>query len=242
MLKVAIFVEGKGELVFVRSLICKLFEMEKISFSCFELVGTALRKARFQHKNEVADIHFQITNVGNDSRVSSIIIDEEKTLISQDFQVIIGLRDMFCQQYNNTSTIGIDPATEAKIRSSIEKNLARLQDRSRVSFYFSVMELESWYLAMYPILKKIDASLNKDLILEKLNIDLEKIDVETIYKPSNTLDKIYQLTGKSYDKTQSNAEALSNAFCISDIEAATSLAKNKSLRDFYDGLVRIKQL
>jgi len=71
--KIAIFVEGQGELIFIRKLLVLLNEPAQISFGCFKLYGHAQQEVPYQYKNPYAKVHFNIINVGNDERVLTVI-------------------------------------------------------------------------------------------------------------------------------------------------------------------------
>ncbi len=66
MKKVAIFVEGQGEQIFVRHLIKNLIEPNKFSFECLCLRAENLDKVPYTHKNEYAEVHFLIINAQGD--------------------------------------------------------------------------------------------------------------------------------------------------------------------------------
>jgi len=72
MKKIAIFVEGQGEQIFIRNLLfCgDLVNLSEVSFECIDLRGNP---TPFPYRNPNAEVHFQIVNVGNDEKVLSAI-------------------------------------------------------------------------------------------------------------------------------------------------------------------------
>ncbi len=60
MKKVAIFVEGQGEQIFVRHLLNNLIGANQLSFECLCLRAGNLDKVPYTHKNEQAEVHFLI--------------------------------------------------------------------------------------------------------------------------------------------------------------------------------------
>jgi len=108
MKKVAVFVEGQGEQIFVRHLLNYLIEPTKFSFECLCLRAGNLDRVPYTHKNEPAEIHFLIINAQGDGSVLPAIKKREQGLLRQDYHKIIGLRDMYSQAYCEISPGVID--------------------------------------------------------------------------------------------------------------------------------------
>ncbi|MEN8220838.1 MAG: hypothetical protein ABFS56_31685 [Pseudomonadota bacterium] len=80
MQKIAVFVEGQGELIFIRNLLYYLVDPAQLSFECFKLHANLQQEVPYEYKNPNAQIHFQIINVGNDERVLDVIKEREERL------------------------------------------------------------------------------------------------------------------------------------------------------------------
>ena len=64
MKKIAIFVEGQTELIFVREYLLKQFEYQGIDLECRNLFkDEKIQSAEYDFPNNEAEIHFQIINV-----------------------------------------------------------------------------------------------------------------------------------------------------------------------------------
>lgn len=63
------------------------------------------------------------------------------------------------------------------------------------------MELESWILALSFIFERFHKDLSNEKIKEVLGVNLKEINPEnSVFHPSDLLNKILQIVGQSYDK------------------------------------------
>lgn len=242
MKKIAIFTEGQGELIFVRQLIQKLFDASNVSFECFEL-----RKSfdpipvPYSVVIPTANLYFQIINVGNDTKVLSAILKRQKKLIESDFE-ILGLRDMYSREYKKESL----EINSSVIDSFIEDINALIQEETsnpdKIHLFFAIMELEAWFLSMYPIFEKISPTLTTKFINSKLGFDLAAIDPEiTFFNPAKQVDQIFRLIGKEYGKSKSDMEKIVSKMDDSDILAIVESTKCKSFTAFINKVIEIGQ-
>ncbi len=102
MKKVAVFTEGRGELIFVRNLLPKVFGCEDLSFECFELHSGEFQGVPYRDIRPNSTIHFLIVNVANDGKVITAIKEREAALLKRGYDVIIGLRDVYSEAYRKT--------------------------------------------------------------------------------------------------------------------------------------------
>ena len=103
MRKVAIFTEGQSEQIFIRHLLLQVMDCSKISFRCLRLYAGRDIPAKYDYLNPNAEIHFLIVNVGQDEKVLSILKEREANLIRKGFDRIVGLRDMYSEEYSKRS-------------------------------------------------------------------------------------------------------------------------------------------
>jgi hypothetical protein len=59
-IKIAFFVEGQGELIFIRNILFHLLDPSIFSFKCLKLHAGNLKDAPYEQINPSAYIHFQI--------------------------------------------------------------------------------------------------------------------------------------------------------------------------------------
>lgn len=187
MRKIAIFVEGQSELIFVRNLLYHLLDSTKFSFECFKLHANSQQEVPYEYNNPHAEVHFQIISVGNDERVLDAIKERKDRLLNKGFTKIIGLRDMYSKAYRNESKNINDKVTQQFIEA-VTTAIAEMDNADKISFHFAIMELEAWWLSMYNLFTKINKLLTVRFIEEKLGYNLSQIDPEHFFiQPVNSI-------------------------------------------------------
>jgi hypothetical protein len=87
-------------------------------------------------------------------------------------------------------------------------------------FLLCIMETEAWFIAEPDHFLKISPLLTKEFINERIGINIETIDVESLDTPAYTLNEIYSIAGETYDKTNAsiartiNSLDLITLYCI----------------------------
>ena len=189
MKKIAVFVEGQSELIFIRNYLYKMIDNSRLSFECVKLYEERMQKvkhSKFSSPN--ADYYFLIVDVGNDSRVTSAIKERANNLIRNGYSKVLGIRDMYCQEYDQRSPNKINEDISKQFIDASLKIINNMGNSQDIIIIFSIMELEAWFLGMYNIFEKIDARLSIDFIENKLNYNLKDIDPQNIfYRPSKEL-------------------------------------------------------
>lgn len=234
MTKIAIFVEGQTELVFVREYLLKSYAYQNISIHCYTLFrDDSFNTTEYAYPNENAANYFQIINVGNDNAVLTRLLNREEYLWNVGFNRIIGLRDMYSKNYRED--VSINGVIDKQLNiDTIEATYKTLQNRAKqpdkIDFCFAIMEGESWILGFHNCFEKINPKLTSSYIKEKLGFDLETIDPETtFFHPASTLRKIYELAEENYNKSKGNIEAIMSALEETDF---TNLAKSGKCQSF----------
>ena len=232
MIKIAIFTEGQGELIFVRYLLPLLIESERLSFECMDLRAGRLFPVPYKHCPPNASIHFQIVNVGNDERVASVIEETQENLISKGYDKIIGLRDMFSAAYRKRSNHIDDTVTESFIQAH-QRTIQQMSNADKIHICFAIMELESWFLSMYNLFERIHPDLVCSYIESKLSLNLETTNPETeFFHPTKKLGEILGLVGIKYGKSKDQMESISSKIIATDIDDAFENGRSTSLRTF----------
>jgi hypothetical protein len=233
--KVAVFVEGQSELIFVRNLLYHLIESAKFSFECFKLHANSQQEVPYEYKNPHAEVHFQIINVGNDEKVLDAIKERKDRLLSKGITKIIGLRDMYSKAYRIKSKNIIDDDVTQQFIEAVTTAIAEMNNADKISFHFAIMELEAWWLSMYNLFSKINELLTVIFIEEKLGYNLSKIDPEkAFFHPAHELDKILKLVGVSYKKHFDDVESITSKMDYSDISDALNNNRCDCFRKFCD--------
>lgn len=239
MRKVAIFVEGQTELIFVRRFLSMIIDPSKLSFECMELVAHGLSYVLFSYSSPSPEVHFMIINAHSDEGVLSSIDEREKNLIEKGgYEKIIGLRDMYSEIYTKLSHGAINDDVSNQIIQRHNLTIQKMTYRDRIKLYFAIMEIEAWFLAMYNIFQRIDSVLTVEYIGEKLGFDLRRIDPQkAFYKPSNQLRDVFLLSGRYYNKKESDIENITSKMELADFDTATENNRCECLDAFYQEVI-----
>ena len=147
MKRIAIFVEGQSELIFIRNLLLVIIDNLKLSFECLKLHGEKQEPAPYKYSPPTAAVYFLIINVGGDTKVGSAIKEKGKKLFDSGYDEIIGLRDMYCEAYQKRSPDNIDDKLSQSLIEGVNKIIQTLVNAEKITIYFSIMEIESWILS-----------------------------------------------------------------------------------------------
>jgi hypothetical protein len=235
MNKVAIFVEGQSELIFVRRFLPLVLGWDKISFECLELYASRMKPVPYKHPNKNAETHFWILNVRNDEGVLSTIKGREKGLIQQGYDKIIALRDMYSEKYCKRSPREINKNVTRAFIEKAHKEIAKMSEPARIKMHFAIMELEAWFLGMYNIFERLNSALNINYIKKKLGFDLSTIDPQIeFFKPADIVDKVLQLVNSQYKKSEHDIESICSKIDTNDFSNAFENGRCISFKNFCD--------
>jgi hypothetical protein len=201
MKKLAIFVEGQTEQIFVESLLFYLTRSHDISVE---------KKRGFGGKNNYrhfitlsspdgdAPYYILIIDCSNDGRVLTDIRDEYDGLMRQNYDMILGLRDIYPHSHSDFR----------KLRR-IANNLMPDYGPVKPIICFAVLEIETWFIAETSHFRKINPRLTRKFIKKMTGIDPFDQNLETSLAPENNefrnspaseLNRIYKLVKRSYTK------------------------------------------
>jgi hypothetical protein len=192
MKKVAIFVEGWTEFFFISRLIEEMAGFGKVHQIMMHQHGGSPHLFRKLGSEDVADIELLLMNCCSDGKVKSFILENRGRLVNQGYSLIIGLQDLYPKPLEAWDRF------EAGLNEGLEypgiEMLMALQ----------VMEAEAWFLNESKHYEKIDSALTIQKIIEATNfnpaLDCAEVKVD---RPAKLLDRIYQIVGLRYTKTQS---------------------------------------
>lgn len=201
--KTAVFVEGQTELVFVRELLTKWFDYqaERLGFDCYALHNNEYRDVAYSFGNTDSEYYYMLVSVGNDSSVLSKIYARIRQLKSLNYQLVIGLRDMYSSQYIKDAKVRkIVPQINRMHIDYANQFIKESGDGDYIRLHFAIMEVEAWLLGMSQYLLAVSDKLTHSFIQAEIGLDLNKDPETSIFHPANSLDNIYRLIGKNYDK------------------------------------------
>lgn len=222
-MKIAIFVEGFTELNFVRELILRNFDYSDIQVKCSLLNSGQFQKINYDFPagcDLSGNINYHIICCQGDALISKIR-RRKKYLIQNGYTKIVGLRDVYSQEYSEYSNEVIDLKLIEEMAKKHDKALLQiLGDEIAGSISFAQMETECWYLSIPGFFEAKNEYLTIDIVRKIISSYGNPEDVEsTVYQPAKCLEKIYEEVGDIYSKKQHQAEALANYVTLDQVAA-----------------------
>lgn len=203
MKKIAFFVEGQTEQIFVNKLIKEILGSGNATIILKKISGgTNAPKHEFVRSYDISRkplYSVLIYDCGSDNRVKSEILDNIQSLRDSGYSYIVGLRDLY--------PLPIDEYQK------LEKGLNFLPYdmkgyKNVFDIIVAVREIETWFLAETSHFLKIDKRLTGRFIEKHLGFNPNHIDPLSREHPSEDLNQIYKLVGKSYTKKYWQIEKL----------------------------------
>ncbi len=194
MNKLAIFVEGYTEVVFVERLIEELAGKNHVLIQRRVIRGGSNANRTFRHVDgvkipTVQRYYVLIVDCGGDALVKTRIVEEHENLTKSGYSKIIGIRDV-----RPDFTREQIPRLEAELPRRIRTALIP------VEIYLAVMEVEAWFLAEATHYPRIDPAITVPAIRATLAFDPEVDDMGLRATPAIDLDNCYSIGGKQYKK------------------------------------------
>ncbi len=225
MLKLAFFVEGQTELIFVEYLIDEYFTHPFFTIESYQLIGNRAKTiTKRKHDRPDLEYYFLIFDVSGDSRVLSAINERAEYLITRNgYNGVIGLRDIYPNKKKDMK----------QIRSTFKMLFEGKSYSNKVKLSFAIMETEAWLLADYKLFERIDNRLTADFINKKLNINIDSDNLENYPKPSATMQNIFKLIDRNYKKKKRKVEEICSNInfenlCLNE----SNLSRIKSFKTF----------
>lgn len=236
MKKVLIITEGQTEQIFIKNTLFNLFDTSKFSLSCLKLRSGNWENVPFHHNSPNSLMYFLIINVQNDEKVLSYIKENEKNFFKKKYYQIIGLRDMYCENYEKSAS-DLNKKLNIDIKENSNKEISKMENSSKIKIFFAIMETEAWFLAMYSLLEKLNCTLNAGYISNKLEFNIKNLNPEEIFRPSELIFEIYNLIGMKYDKSRSCIEALTKNINYEDYNIGINNGRCVHLEAFLNELL-----
>lgn len=196
MRKLAFFVEGQTEALFVWKLLEKIAGGRYLTVEHKRASGgrKVIRTFRLVKRSEdIGQEYFVlIVDCGADRRVMSDIRDQYDGLAQSGYEAIVGIRDVYPVSYEDILRLRRGLAFGLR-ESPIEVVLA-----------LAVMEIEAWFIREYTHFARISPELTLERIIEEVGFNPSQDNVELRPHPSHDLDAIYRLVGFTYDKSGEN--------------------------------------
>lgn len=240
-MKIAVYVEGHTELIFVRELLLKWYDYDatKVGFRCYNLRDSAIPTYTTDYPfGDINSTYFyEIVNVGNDASVLSASIKNARRYQNLHYDRIVALRDMFsdtyhCESYRLCGERKIHPSLNERFKDGAMKSIKQRQLSDFISINFAIMEIECWLLGMGWYLEKEDKLLNQTYLCDNLGLNLDEDQETTVYHPAEMLSNIYQNIGKRYCKHEGDVNSIMSKLERNDFEMLLQLPKCNSFNTF----------
>ncbi|MBY0232909.1 MAG: hypothetical protein K2W96_26805 [Gemmataceae bacterium] len=194
MNRLAVFVEGYTEVVFVERLVEEIAGQDKVLIEHREIRGGATVRRTFAQVRAARPdtgqkYYILIVDCGGDHQVKSRILEEHEGLTKAGYQAILGLRDV-----RPDFTRDEIPRLERGLPYGIKTKLCP------VEILLAVMEVEAWFLAEATHLFRIDPAITAEAVKAALGFDPSADDMEQRDAPATDLAACYALGGKAYSK------------------------------------------
>ena len=199
MKKLAIFVEGKTEQIFVKKLLTEIAGKLHIFIEIKSRENSNSAKVIMKDSvTSATKFYVLLYNSCNDETVVSDMRELYNSLSIEGYERIIGLRDVY----------PIPIAEKSKLQRRLNYSLPK--GSIPINVVLAVMEIEAWFLAEYNHFIKIDASLTPDRIEELFGFNPQTDNMEERLKPSSDMKQIYNHLGKGYDKSEKQLNRLAS--------------------------------
>ena len=229
MRKVAVYVEGMTELVFVYHCIQAYYQSDWTAFHLdYVSVSPSDRIALMnRYGDETAENQFLLYNCGSDDSVIPTMKDRFQAHLRQGYERIIGLQDVFGARYFDVYKAGHQQIEWDKVNAMIhdlEATVSQLDASGTMQIRFSIMEIESWILAIPHLLKECFPGCPVD---EVLTVNPE---VSFVY-PFNMLSSLVP-----YAKKFSTVEGIFSRITKAHLDTLLQSGKCPSFVRFFDCL------
>lgn len=195
MKRMAFFVEGQTEQIFVNRLVRYMLGPKNTNIIQRRLRGgtNSPRQEITRHASLARKPSYEvlIIDCGADNRVKSEMLENLENLHENNYCFLIGLRDLYPLPLEEFEPL-------YKGLQFLPPRLKNKADKFEV--VIAVREIETWILSEKTHFQKIDKRLTPDFIQKKLGFDITKLAPLARVHPAADLDKIYKLVGQAYGK------------------------------------------
>lgn len=196
MKKIAFFVEGQTERIFVEKFLYEYLGGHNIELRSEKNWGRRGVEVIGERKNPNAIYYILIFDVGGDGGVSSAIKEKAEAMIADSgYNYLLALRDLYPR-----------PRTDKK---AVIEAFYRIFDgylfSHQIKLILAIMEIEAWFLSDYNLFSTIESSATYSFIKQKLNINLAIENPESYDHPSKVINNIFNLSGKEYKKREADS-------------------------------------
>lgn len=196
MKRLAIFVEGYTELLFVEKLVREVATASDVIVETAQIRGGGASGTKRVMKTLTAaardvDARYAvlIVDCGGEDLVATRLREEHAGLTEKGYVALVGLRDVF-PNYEREDI----PKLEKWMYFKISTKLAP------VSFVLATMEVEAWFMAEHTHFERLHRDLTPAVIEMRLGFDPAQQDMSLRDNPARDLADAYALVGLDHRK------------------------------------------
>lgn len=221
MKKLAVFVEGQTEQIFLKKLLIEIAGKKNIKIDVVRSTGPASSRNIQILEGSSSDSRYYalICDCGGDSTVKSDILETYDRLASQQYAKILGLRDVFPVSHQDVQ----------RLKQELPKGLK--QNPIPASIVLAIMEIEAWFLGENRHYLRIDHRLTQEFIQRERGIDITGNMLEELPHPASELNEIYKLIGRSYKKSKKRIDQITDNLDYENLYFSLPI-RIKSLQEF----------
>lgn len=195
MRRLALFVEGRTELLFIDRLVTAIAGKNNVQIEHRQIRGgsNVPKTTRILQSisNDEAEPQYYvlIVDCGGDGLVKTRIMEEHQTLSDKGYECIVGFRDV-----RGDFTREEIPRLEAGLKLRIKTSLVP------VEFVLAVMETEAWFLSEHTHFERIDEQITLAALQARLGCDPSTEDMTLRDLPFEDMVAAYAIGNKTYKK------------------------------------------
>jgi hypothetical protein len=202
--RLAIFVEGQTEQIFVERLVREIAKEDDI-----DLHTKTLSSNRFLSlatlPSTTKPFFVLLYNCENDEKVKSVILEQLPMLRTKNYQAVIGLRDLHPRALKDLPGL----------KQGLAYGLPTLNPPCEI--FIAVMETEAWFLQEKEHYAKIDPRLDYKTFKLKFGFDPSIDSAEALSGPPDLLKRIYRSVGKTYKKKRFHVQRTVDALDFAEL-------------------------
>lgn len=200
MKKIAFFVEGQTEMMFVHNFLRDYLQGKSIKFDKYKIRKNKIIVIQCERIGEDEEYNISIFDVGNDEGVFGAVSERSEQLITQHgYSYIFGIRDLY-------------PGKIENLEGMIQRfaNMAKSKNLEENTYYaIAVQELEGWFFLDHHCICRYNDRVPTEEIIQRLGDGLNF--PEQIAHPASLLNSILSKYGSGYDKKKSECHGITNA-------------------------------
>ncbi|PJD96270.1 MAG: hypothetical protein CK425_06160 [Parachlamydia sp.] len=236
--KIAIYVEGQTEQIFLNRLIQVWWDYSGIEIKNIKIMAGEEKKPLVQDfQSPDPETYFLICDVAGVGGLASTIASRSKKQHEKGFK-IIGLRDLYANDFCSLPA-NVDRSLE--IIKNFKKSLLiqKCHCPDEINIYLAVMEIEAWLLAFTEAIAKW-AKISEETILNKISENLhtpEIINLERIKRPSILLRDLGEIGLRQQSKSVGAITLMVNNIDREHIEKVHASNQIPSFNKFWNELL-----